>query len=404
MGTLLESKEALKSRGLEVNLTNEEIEVLIDNRVDSLARLAFACCPPGEAPTNEQIDQLFANKIPINQGTYSSIKRLIFEAQTLLSAELQNKVHRADEQTKAKMAPAERDNRIKDQRTKLEGLRLKGEEECSHSSYDLVLSMLEKDSLLYLGPEKFPTRRQELMQKKPSKEISIDQSALIVKDKQQELLCSTSTELETVNAFRRRALAFDLVKACGFHSMNTYHSELFEHIHQAPPPGYSSVSLAQILRADRAAWVMMAEKISSLKRDGQGDLPLEVEIQKALAHPSVTFHLLPLPAKPVSTQGPQKPKRDRSRTPPKADAPATKTNPNKGKGKGRGKNKKGRGPNIPRGLIGKSLQTPSGERLCWAWNLEKGCNEAAAGGKCSRGLHLCSEPGCHKPHSMQSHK
>lgn len=122
IGTLLETKETLKSRGLEVN---EEIEVLIDNRVDSLARLAFACCSPGEAPTNEQIDQLFANKIPINQGTYSSIKRLIFEAQTLLSAELQNKVHRTEEQTKAKMAPAERDNRIKDQRTKLEGLRLK---------------------------------------------------------------------------------------------------------------------------------------------------------------------------------------------------------------------------------------------------------------------------------------
>ena len=35
MGTLLESKEALKSRGLEVNLTAEEIDALIDNRVDS---------------------------------------------------------------------------------------------------------------------------------------------------------------------------------------------------------------------------------------------------------------------------------------------------------------------------------------------------------------------------------
>ena len=253
MGTLLESKEALKSRGLEVNLTSEEIDALIDNRVDSLARLAFACCPPGEAPTNEQIDALFAGRTAPNQGTYSSIKRLIFEAQTLLSAELQNKVHKTEDQAKSKMAPAERDNRIKDQRTKLEGLRLKGEEECSHSSYDLVLNMLEKDCLIYLGPEKFPTRRQELMQKKPLREISIDQSASVIRDRQQELLCSTTTELETVNAFRRRALAFDLVKCCGFHTMNTYHSELFEHIHQAPPPGYAAVSLAQILRADRAA-------------------------------------------------------------------------------------------------------------------------------------------------------
>ena len=68
---------------------------------------------------------MFAGRTAPNQGTYSSIKRLIFEAQTLLSAELQNKVHRTEEQVKAKMAPAERDNRIKDQRTKLEGLRLR---------------------------------------------------------------------------------------------------------------------------------------------------------------------------------------------------------------------------------------------------------------------------------------
>lgn len=404
MGTLLESKEALKPRGLEVNLTVEEIDALIDNRVDPLARLAFACCPPGEAPTNDQIDTLFAGRTAPNQGTYSSIKRLISEAQTLLLAELQNKVHRTEDQVKTKMAPAERDNRIKDQRTKLEGLRLREEEECSHSSYDLVLNMLEKDCQIYLGPEKFPTRRQELMQKKPGREISIDQSALIVKDRQQELLCRTTTELETVNAFRRRALAFDLVKCCGFHPMNTYHSELFEHIHQAPPPGYSAVSLAQILRTDRAAWVMIAEKISSLKRDPQGALPLETEI---LAHPTVSFHLLPLPAKTTGAPKQDKTKRDRSRTPPKAPSAKASPAPSKGHGKGKGRkgsNKKGRGPNAPKGLINKSLQTDNGERLCWAFNLERGCADAPAGGKCARGLHLCTEPGCQKPHSMQNHK
>ena len=42
---------------------------------------------------------------------------------------------------------------------------------------------------------------------------------------------------------------------------------------------------------------MIAEKISTLKRDGQGNLPLEQELEKAIAHPSVSFHLLPLPPK-----------------------------------------------------------------------------------------------------------
>ena len=107
--------------------------------------------------------------------------------------------------------------------------------------------MLEKDTLTYLGPEKFAARRQELVQKKAQKEVSIDQAALVVRDK----------HLETVNALCRRALAFDMVKACGYHIMNQYHAELFDHLHQPPPPGYSAVSLTQILRADCAAFLWM---------------------------------------------------------------------------------------------------------------------------------------------------
>ena len=97
MGTLLKSKEALRTRGLEVSSTNSEVNALIGNRVDSLARLAFAACGPGETPTDDQITGLFGGAIIPNQGTFASMKRIIFEAHTLLSAELQSKVHKADE-------------------------------------------------------------------------------------------------------------------------------------------------------------------------------------------------------------------------------------------------------------------------------------------------------------------
>ena len=112
-----------------------------------------------------------------------------------------------------------------------------------YSADDLVLAVLEKDCLTYLGPEKFPTRRNELMQKKPSKEISIDQSQLGVKDK-----------------FKRRALAFDLAGASTYDTMAAYHADLMDHLHLPAPPGYTPVSVDQILRADRAAFLFMSEK------------------------------------------------------------------------------------------------------------------------------------------------
>ena len=142
------------------------------------------------------------------------------------------------------------------------------------------------DCLLYLGPEKFPTRRHELLQKKPSKEISIDQAHLVVKDKQQDLTCPTVTELEVSNAFKRRALAFDLVGVCTYDVMAAYHADLLDHLHTLPPPGYSAVSVQQVLRADRAAFMFLSERMTSLKRNATNQLPLDLQLTAVLGQPS----------------------------------------------------------------------------------------------------------------------
>ena len=260
MSTSLESTNARKSRASEVALTIEEANALTNNGVSSLTRLAFAACAPGQTPTDEQLAALL-RPVPLNPGNAASLKRLIFEAQTLICSEVKSKAGKREDSSQVSFAAPERDARIVQQRNRLTGLRFKGEEECSHASYDLVLSVLEKDCLTYLGPEKFPTRRNELMQKKPSKEISIDQSQLVVKDKQQpELTWPTLTQLEIANAFKRRALASDLAGASTYDTMAAYHADLMDHLHLPAPPGYTPVSVHQILRADRAAFLFMSEK------------------------------------------------------------------------------------------------------------------------------------------------
>ena len=178
--------------------------------------------------------------VPLNPGNSASSKRLIFEAQTLVCNEIKLNANRRDDTLQTAFAGPERDARVQQQRGRLSGLRCRGEEECSHSSYDLVLSMLAKNCLTYLGPDKFPTTRSELMQKKPNKEISIDQSQLVVKGKQLDLTCPTVTELEISNALKRRSLAFDLVGVCTYDVMAAYHADLLDHLHLPSPPGYSS--------------------------------------------------------------------------------------------------------------------------------------------------------------------
>ena len=154
MGTSLESVNALKSRALEVALSTEEANALTRNGVTSLARLAFAACPR-QTPTEAQLQPLL-QPIELNPGNAASLKRLIFEAQTLVCNEVKIKANKKED-SPTNFAPSEREARIQQQKDRLSGLRFRGEEECAHCSYDIALTMLERDTLVYLGPEKFPT-------------------------------------------------------------------------------------------------------------------------------------------------------------------------------------------------------------------------------------------------------
>eukprot|EP00435_Cladocopium_sp_Y103_P063964 s1087_g25.t1 len=213
--SLVYSTDALRDRAAKAGLTAEEIEAIIGNNVKSLAQMAFAIAPPGTSPSEQAVRDFFGDRVAVNLATITSVKLLIFESHTLVVANIKAEVTRKDEPSSHSVLPAaERERRVKEQHERLKGLRFKGDEECAHANYDLVFAMIEKDTLTYIGPEKFVTRRYELQQKRPSKELVLDHNSLTVKDKQGDFSCSTKSELELFQAFRRRALTFDLLGLC----------------------------------------------------------------------------------------------------------------------------------------------------------------------------------------------
>ena len=169
MGTSLEPVNALKSRALEVALSPAEANALETNGITSLARLAFATCHPRQTPTEPQLQPLL-HPIPLNPGNTATLKR----PQTLVCNEVKVKAKRkADASTT--FAGPERDARVQQQELRLTGLLL-----LRHHTHHAG----ERLPHLF-GTREVPNyRRNELLQKKPSKEISIDQSQLVVKDKQ----------------------------------------------------------------------------------------------------------------------------------------------------------------------------------------------------------------------------
>ena len=316
-------------------------------------------------------------------------------------SELKQRVEKSDDSVPVTLNGAERETRLQAQKARLGGLSFQGEEEVAHDSYNLVYVMIQKDDLVWLSPEKFGTRRSEFSAKKQGKELIIDGSGLAIKEKQTTTVCSLATDLDLVMALRRRALAFDLIGVATFNTINKYRQALAQRLQEPPPPGYSKVSLQQLIRADRAVFLRASELTTTLKRSAGGQLPLDTILDAILLDPSVAYHLLPLPLSNSSSAETSKDGKRPSADPGSSQRGAKIQKFAKRPG-GPGAVKKTNFA-VPKELIGKLRQTPKGHRLCWSFNLPCGCADAKPGGKCSRGLHLCAEPSCLKPHSMQQH-
>ena len=148
--SLVYSTDALKHRASKAGLTPEEIAVLLNNNVKSLAQLAFAISPPGTSPSDDAVRTFFGTEVAVNLATITGLKLLVFEAHTLVVANIKSEINKKDDTTtNTFLPPAERDRRVKEQQTRLQGLRFKGDEECAHANYDLVFSMMERDTLIY---------------------------------------------------------------------------------------------------------------------------------------------------------------------------------------------------------------------------------------------------------------
>eukprot|EP00435_Cladocopium_sp_Y103_P035364 s4056_g9.t1 len=273
MATILDSTAAFNARATEHGLTDAQLQRLQRQGITSLSQLAFALTTPGTSPGDDALKGLISDEPDrVNAGQLASIRRLTFDAQTLSAAQVKHILAGNEAAKKAELVPAERAQRIQNQRDKLAGMELSGPYECSHASYD-------------------PT--------------------------------TTS-------------LACDLMGVCTFKCMERWHRFLMDSMQLHPPPGYKAPTTEQILRADRAGWIRIAQKVESLKRKADGTLPLDTALDELRTDPSTVFHLMPLP----SIKGPDKP--TKPAVPIKRDSPP-KQAPSKGKGKGKGKTKHNKG-------------------------------------------------------------
>ena len=397
MTSLTESKAHFASRAKEIGVSRQCLRALELAGVEAMGTLAYSHGQPGQAIDEAKFSEWLNNVLGAapSLGESASMKRLLFESQTLVLASLREQVTGVDQPHGKKIPDAEREERLAGLKASLTGILIEGPLEPSHSLLQLCVHQREVNQT-YIAPERCTSRVHEVTcGKTPTKQVALESERLVVKESANIPDETATSALQVLEALKRRGLAYTFADAVSFRCYDRYLTQLFSHLHREPPKKFSRCTVSQLVQADKMVFQKMIENGIKPKRNDTGACPMDKALIEALESYQVSFTLIPLPAREKPKPKPQpvyKPQFDKDGK-----------GKSKGKGKGKGKNKSGsKFYKIPAAIADKGgvAETPDGESICYSYNLG-GCSQAKPGESCMKGKHVCCK--CFQDHSMQNH-
>ena len=300
---LVESIAAFEQRCDELNAGGQIKLGLRNQGINCFSLLAFSVGPPQSPPSEADLTafaQTVYGAVP-TIGQIANLKRLYFEATTLVIASLKQSVanETTDQQMNMKKLPiAEKRARAENQAGRLLGLSLVGELEPSHHLVDLANHIMETGSIIWIAPSKCSKRDDEIQVaiKERASSIQIENSVLKVAQATTEVQGDTGSELKLQWCWQRRGVAFD---RCGLVSWSVHEkwvSAMLNQLSKDTPHGYGHIKVEQLIRADRELFTILSqENIGSLKPDAAGVSPLDARVRALMTDPRSTMFMLPLP-------------------------------------------------------------------------------------------------------------
>ena len=381
----------------------------------------FAFCVPGEPGRIAEDVFRTGVAVPIlgaeGDEHHAKLRRLHFEAYALTAAELKRTAESSESDLPRKVPTAELAARYDVLQARVKPLRLVDRLEPSHSLVNLAAQMLEDQRVRYIEWSKCTSRAQEINLVNKDSTLKMLQGGrtgtLKLVESSARLTAETKSDLEVMQALRRRGVAYELAAILSFEKHEELIDRLFMEYQREPMPGFHSVSLCQLQAADREVHVRMGELTrSGLTLGADGSLPLDGPLAQVLAGSHIQWMLMPRQKGSGSlgghgggdqlTEKPSKPpKKPRKPNPSKATDKDQKadhgTSPNAAD-----KSTKPRKTRfiMPRALIGGVPKDDSGNNICFDHNLGK-CPNAA--GSCPKGLHVCCYPSCFDASHVFSH-
>ena len=371
--SLIESVDSFKKRCNE--LQEGLFERLEKEGVRNFSTFAFAFGSP-QSPVADDTLAAFVGTLfgSASLGNTAIVRRLHFEATTLLLADLKSQAASVDAAEPVRRLPfVEKQSRLERQKQRITGLLHKSDQQPSHSLIDTVFHIMETGALTYVAPSRCYSREQEIQSeaKHKSKQIiTIEQGALKSSVSNSLEDVDTSTELKLFFAFQRRHLAFEMMHLLSWEACQLWLDKLMGSLLSDTPSTHASLSLSQIVKADREIFsILAAEHQGELRGKATEAPPLDAAFRRLMHDPRVNIHLVPMPKGTKRVHDTDK-----------ADPPVKKI---------KGADKEKKVPQLPPSLKGTKTKNEKGKPLCWHYNLEKRCSNPVKAGRCRFGYHQC---------------
>ena len=374
--SLVDSPAAFVLRCDEVD-DSKQLSILLSRQgINTFSSLASAIGTPSQPPSDTAFDT-FAQRVFTlpSMGQIGKLRRLLFESQTYVLAQLKMSVS-GDQSSMARKLPVpEKQARLADLKHRLNGVVLEGEKEPAYSLIDLCQTIYETGNIIWIHPSKCHKRESEVRAsvKDPKQIVKVESQVLKIDNEVSTGEAEHGTELKLMWCLQRRGFAMDMTGVVSWDTHEKWVDTLFRSYSSDVSQATRPVTLAQLSKADCEMWTLLAREHHSVKPDAHGNKPLDAAISLMQHDPRIIVHLMP---QPIGRQ--PGPDADPKLKPPKPP----KVRPGK-----RGRN----APNVPEELDCHQ-QTTNGKPICWAYNLASGC-KSNVGGKphsCSRGAHVCA--------------
>ena len=240
MASLLDSEAQFIQRANDFKMSESTLRRLKTVGLTTFGILAYAHGQPGQPISDESFENWVSTKVDpsASLADVSSLKRLLFESQTLTLASLKDQISSQDSLTVKRVPNIERESRMTHIKERLVGLLIEGPLEPSHSLLDLCANMATKNEIAYIAPEKSVSRTHEVLhQKAPLKQVEVSAEALIVKENSSVPDGPVQSALQVQEAMQRRGIGLVFADLIEHDKYSRYLTTLFSHLHRDPPAG-----------------------------------------------------------------------------------------------------------------------------------------------------------------------